>query len=433
MGPIGKTGVLRSLPAGSRLAISVSLSREHDDGARARFQARVAALGEPARSAFTADEAEDLLTRTRWRVLAGREETAARRERLRAAGLLVGGAGPRASPQPPEGPRGPKGPEGPKGPLPLSALLSQVLVAFTIECDNEAEHGLPHRTSDHGPSGQGDGPWLTSLTMWENCMRYVTGEPITVAELEARARTGTNLDGMRRWGYITIDGTARKAHRGRPGPDAVLRATAGGLRAHEVWRSLPGLVEQCWRDRLGPDQVGRLRAALIAMAGQLDPGLPDCLPILGATLFSRGPDPALPRRQLTDTALERYGGVNARMGRVSGSREAAMGLRLRRRNLVVWSSGRSGHLGSPIGRRPERPRRIPWWLRAGALLMVIGILRLARSARARWEPVSLLVGALLMVTGFLLPAMAGAFLLGVLVLIVTLLKGIGRQGRTPVG
>ncbi len=39
---------------GSRLAISVSLSREHDEGARARFQAAVAALGEPARSTFDA-------------------------------------------------------------------------------------------------------------------------------------------------------------------------------------------------------------------------------------------------------------------------------------------------------------------------------------------------------------------------------------------
>ena len=109
-----------------------------------------------------------------------------------------------------------------------------------------------------------------------------------------------------------------------------------------------------------------------------------------------------------------------------------MGLRPRRRSLVVWSSGRSGHLGSPIGRRPERPRRIPWWLRACALLIVIGVLRLGRSARTRWEPLSLLAGALLMVIGFLLPAAAGAFLLGVLVLIAALLKGI-KQGRTPVG
>src|SRR6185437_14220885 len=74
-------------------------------------------------------------------------------------------------------------PQGHDGDLPLSALLSQALVAFTIEFDNEAEHRLPHRTTSHGTSGPGDGapkPWLVSLAMWENCMRYVTGEPITV-------------------------------------------------------------------------------------------------------------------------------------------------------------------------------------------------------------------------------------------------------------
>jgi hypothetical protein len=36
------------------------------------------------------------------------------------------------------------------GRLPLSALLSQVLVAFTIECDNEFERQMPHRTSNYG-------------------------------------------------------------------------------------------------------------------------------------------------------------------------------------------------------------------------------------------------------------------------------------------
>jgi hypothetical protein len=30
---------------------------------------------------------------------------------------------------------------------PLSALLSQALVGYTVEFDNEAEHRLPHRTA----------------------------------------------------------------------------------------------------------------------------------------------------------------------------------------------------------------------------------------------------------------------------------------------
>ena len=186
--------------------------------------------------------------------------------------------------------------EQPQGPLSLSALLSQVLVGFTIELDNEAEHRLPHRTTNQGAAGQGGGAWLTSAAMFENCLRFVTDQPITVGELETLARTGTNLDGMRRWGYITIDGTARKIHSGRPGPGAVLRATAKGLQARQIWLPLPAVIEQRWTERFGTGQIGRLRQALLAVAGQLDPGLPDCLPILGPVLFSRGPDPALPSR-----------------------------------------------------------------------------------------------------------------------------------------
>ena len=299
-------GQFRQVAApGSSLAISVSLSRPRGDSARARFQATVAALGEPARSTFEAAEAEALLARTGWPLAAATgddRQAAVGHDRRRVAGLLLASAGPAtpARPQPrPRQPRSRQPPRGHDGDLPLSALLSQTLVAFTIEFDNEAEHRLPHRTTSTGTSGPGDGApklWLVSLAMWENCMRYVTGEPITVGDLEARARTGTNLDGMRRWGYITIDGTPRKAHHGRPGPGAVLRATAAGLRAREIWRPLPGLIEQRWHERLGADQLGPLRGSLTGLVGLLDPGLPDCLPILGAALLSQEPDPRLPPR-----------------------------------------------------------------------------------------------------------------------------------------
>ena len=296
---------------GSRLAISVSLSREHDEGGRARFQAAVAALGEPARSTFDAGQAEDLLARTGWRTI-----PAARRRPPNASDC----ARPACSrPAPAPGrpryharrpsrrgrPRQLRRQPHPPGSVSLSALLSQALVAYTIEFDNEAEHRLPHRTTDHGASGQAGGDpttWLVSLVMWENCLRHVTDQPITVSELETRARTGTNLDGMRRWGYITIDGTATKIHKGRPGPAAVLRATAAGLRAREVCLPLLDLIEQRWRERFGAGQVDRLRESLATVVSQLDPGLPDCLPILGAALLSRGPDPALPPAGHVDPA-----------------------------------------------------------------------------------------------------------------------------------
>jgi len=290
-------------PAGSRLAISVSLSSPGQ--ARTRFRDTVASLGEPARSTLEADEAEHLLARTGWRVVAAadpdRPEAAARNERLRSAGLLTARAAPATqAPRPVSRPARTTVADEPAAlpasPLPLSALLSQALVAFTIEFDNEGEHQAPHHTTNYGPSGHGDGAWLVSMVMWENCMRFVTGEPVTVAELLARARTRTNLDGMRRWGYLTIDGVASRTYRSHPGPGAVLRATARGLRARQVWLPLTGLIEQRWRDRFGAGPVDRLRGALAALTAQLDEGLPDCLPILGQDLRSYGPDPSLPPR-----------------------------------------------------------------------------------------------------------------------------------------
>ena len=78
--------------AGSRLAISVSLSGAHGE-ARSRFAESVAALGEPTRSALGPDQATELLARAGWQVTVAGDpddpEAAARRERLRSAGLLT--------------------------------------------------------------------------------------------------------------------------------------------------------------------------------------------------------------------------------------------------------------------------------------------------------------------------------------------------------
>jgi methyltransferase (TIGR00027 family) len=282
-------------PAGSRLAISVS-SSSADPQSRARFQAAVAALGEPIRSILPADQATGLLARTGWQVIAAGDTDDTRGEQqLRDAGLLTATSGLAVTPKP----RKPGKPSKPsklqqneQSRRSLSALLSQALVAFTIELDNEAEHRLPHRTTNHGAAGIGTGAWLTSVAMFENCLRFVTDDPITVRELETLARTPTNLDGMRRWGYITIDGAAERTYKSLPGSHAVLRATARGLRARQTWLPVPAVIEQRWTERYGPD----LKDALIAVAGQLDPGLPDTLPILVQALFSRGPDPALPPR-----------------------------------------------------------------------------------------------------------------------------------------
>ncbi|HVV22371.1 MAG TPA: hypothetical protein VHF06_23260 [Pseudonocardiaceae bacterium] len=152
--------------------------------------------------------------------------------------------------------------------LPLSALLSHALVAYTVEFDNEFEHRMRHTTTVDRTRR---GPWLVSLAMWANCMRFVASGDLSVRELAEQARTSTNVDGMRRWGYVELSG---------PRSNPVLRATAAGRRAARVWEPLGDLVEQRWRERSGTAVVDRLRAALAGVAGKLDAGLPDCMPIL---------------------------------------------------------------------------------------------------------------------------------------------------------
>jgi len=159
----------------------------------------------------------------------------------------------------------------------LSTSLSQAFVALNIECDNEAEHQIPHWTT---MSGKRQGVWLTSGTMWWNCMKYVGEEPVSVKELAVLARTATNLNGMQRWGYITVD----------PAPPKLIRATAKGLRSREIWANLPGEIEKRWENRFGKAAVDRLREALYAIVSQFELDFPDCLPILGYGLFSNAPD-----------------------------------------------------------------------------------------------------------------------------------------------
>lgn len=181
-------------------------------------------------------------------------------------------------------------------PLPLPTLLSQALVAFTVEFDNEAEHRMPHRTTDHGVNLHGLAagslrvPFLASMVMWMNCMQFVGADGVTVRELEELARTKTNLNGMERWGYVMVAPDPSDSRPKPPRSSWVIRATPGGRMAQEVLRPLAGVIEKRWQERFGKNVIERLRESLWAIAGKIDVELPDCLPILGYGLFSRGPE-----------------------------------------------------------------------------------------------------------------------------------------------
>jgi hypothetical protein len=106
-----------------------------------------------------------------------------------------------------------------------------------------------------------------------------------------------------------------------------------------------------------------------------------------------------------------------------GVQEADMRLRPHRRNLVVWSpsAGPVGQHGVPRFARVARTRRIRRWIRTGALLAVIGLIRLAHAVRTRWRP--LLAGGVLTAVGIMLHSGMGSvvFFPGVLLLLSAVL------------
>ncbi len=175
------------------------------------------------------------------------------------------------------------------GILPLSTLLSQALVAFIVEFDNEFEQRMPHRTTNHGTTaGARQAPWLVSMVMWSNCMQYLGEEGVTVGELQRLARTPSPPAGMERWGYIVVQPDPADTRAKPPHPAWVVRPTIVGRKAQEVWRPLFGIIEQRWRERFGAAEIDRLRESLWSLIQQFDVELPDCLPILGYGLFSKG-------------------------------------------------------------------------------------------------------------------------------------------------
>jgi DNA-binding MarR family transcriptional regulator len=171
---------------------------------------------------------------------------------------------------------------------PISKLLSQALIAFTIEFDNEAERQIS--------AAAGRRPWLVSLAMWSNGLRFVGEAGVPVRELQALACVSSTtlksrLGAFERWGYVVVAPDPADSRPAPPRRDWIVRLTAGGRRARAVWQPLVGVIEQRWQTRFGNDTIADLRAALAALVGQLDVELPHALPIVSYGLFTEVLDP----------------------------------------------------------------------------------------------------------------------------------------------
>jgi hypothetical protein len=177
---------------------------------------------------------------------------------------------------------------------PLSALLSQALVAFTVELDNEFER----RMQQAGYPGA-----RLSLVVWSNLMRFLTPGDLCVRDLAARAwapeeEVKIELGCLERWRFVELrpdpSGDRPLPERlhnrtGRLRRDGwgsgrgirfawIVALTAKGRQAGEIWPSLPGEIERRWSERFGADRIDNLRQALAEVVDQLDFDLPQGLP-----------------------------------------------------------------------------------------------------------------------------------------------------------
>ena len=81
---------------------------------------------------------------------------------------------------------------------PLSALLSQILIAYTVELDGVFEHRML-QTQEGGAR--------LSLVTWLNLLRFLAVEPVSVRTLASRAlvageQVDLSLGCFERWGFI---------------------------------------------------------------------------------------------------------------------------------------------------------------------------------------------------------------------------------------
>jgi hypothetical protein len=133
--------------------------------------------------------------------------------------------------------------------LPLSALLSQALVAFAIDYER---HGL--------------GPLVNAA----NILRNVGDAGVPFGDLPRLAGvTGNGKSALERHGLVVVDAAAS----GREGRSA--RLTALGRRCRDAYEPLVEKIEAHWAERYGEDIVAILRDTLEAVDPHLDPALPD--------------------------------------------------------------------------------------------------------------------------------------------------------------
>jgi DNA-binding MarR family transcriptional regulator len=194
----------------------------------------------------------------RWRARFGGPAIAAMRDALHAPATQLGAGLPRYLPVVKNqmfadiAHLRPRAPAGEGSSADLSVLLSQVLLAFTLDFERES---------------------AVSLAIGANALRVLTAEGVRVRELPYLTGVSKEALGMAT-GILTrrscaVVGPDPAASRGK-----LIRLTPRGRSAQDEYIRLLDVVEQRWRARFGPGTIDTLRRSLLSVTGQRDGGRP---------------------------------------------------------------------------------------------------------------------------------------------------------------
>jgi hypothetical protein len=139
-------------------------------------------------------------------------------------------------------------------------------------------------------------------------MRYVPKEGIRAGELVRKSglTSKTMQFVVKRlaawWGYLSVGKPDAGLRGASSAASRLVRPSAAGRQAQNIWQPLEAVVEGRWRNRFGSEVIGRLRGALGVIVDQLDTELPDYLPLGEPRLRQRPSVGGAPGRKASTSA-----------------------------------------------------------------------------------------------------------------------------------
>lgn len=170
--------------------------------------------------------------------------------------------------------------------IPLSTLLAQALVAYTIEFDDLAEQRVLHGTTVGGHAGiRAGGVWFTSQVMWTNFIRHLDKKGRPVRDVQALACLSENaiksrLHHLEWWSYLTFAKDPKDTRAKPRYLDQLVMLTPNGEKAAKSWAPIGAEVDKRWNMRFGKAKLDPFVKALRRLVAAEAPDLPDFMPVV---------------------------------------------------------------------------------------------------------------------------------------------------------